>query len=104
MKLYVGNLPFKITENDLRSFFSEFGDVSEVFIPMDNYSGQARGFAFVTMDSRSSMLEAIKKADGREMQGRPLKVNEAKPQEKRGGDFRGGGNHSGKRDNYRGRR
>jgi len=91
MKMYVGNLPFESSEDDLRALFGEYGEVAEVFVPTDRDSGRPRGFAFVTMDSKSSMVNAIKGLDGTDFQGRNLKVNEARPREERGGGGGGGG-------------
>ena len=88
MKMYVGNLPFETNEQDLRTLFVDHGEVTDVHIPMDRDSGRPRGFAFVTMDSKSSMVNAIKALDGQDFGGRNLKVNEARPREDRGG---GGG-------------
>ena len=87
-KLYVGNLSFDATEQDLRDLFGSYGEVTELFMPTDRDSGRPRGFAFVTMDSTDSMGSAIEAVNGQEFQGRALVVNEAKPQENRGG---GGG-------------
>ena len=89
-KLYVGNLSFDATEQDLRDLFGSYGEVTELFMPTDRDSGRPRGFAFVTMDSTDSMGSAIEAVNGTEFQGRALVVNEAKPQENRGG---GGGNY-----------
>lgn len=89
MKLYVGNLSFKATELDVRTLFAEHGDVAEVHMPTDRETGQPRGFAFVTMDSKDSMVKAIKALDGQEHDGRNLRVNEAKAREDRGGSFNG---------------
>lgn len=91
MKMYVGNLPFQSSEDDLQALFGEYGEVTEVFIPTDRDSGRPRGFAFVTMDSKSAMVNAIKGLDGQDFQGRNLKVNEAQPREQRGGGGGGGG-------------
>jgi RNA recognition motif-containing protein len=91
MKMYVGNLPFDTNEQDLKTLFGEHGEVTDVHIPVDRDSGRPRGFAFVTMDSKGSMVNAIKALDGREFGGRDLKVNEAKPRESRGGGGGGGG-------------
>lgn len=85
MKMYVGNLSFNSTKQDLESFFSQYGSVTDVHLPEDRETGRPRGFAFVTMDSKSAMEDAIKGADGKDLDGRNLKVNEAKPLEKRGG-------------------
>ena len=89
-KLYVGNLSFDATEQDLRDLFGSYGEVTELFMPTDRDSGRPRGFAFVTMDSTDSMGSAIEAVNGTEFQGRALVVNEAKPQENMGG---GGGNY-----------
>ena len=100
-KMYVGNLSFNSTEQDLRDLFGSHGEVTEVFIPTDRESGRPRGFAFVTMDSTDSMNDAISALNGNEFQGRPLVVNEAKPQANTGGGGGGGyrGNGGGRRDN-----
>lgn len=98
-KMYVGNLSFNSTEQDLRDLFGSHGEVTEVFIPTDRESGRPRGFAFVTMDSTDSMNDAISALNGNEFQGRPLVVNEAKPQANTGGGGGGGyrGNGGGSR-------
>lgn len=88
MKMYVGNLSFSSTKQDLESLFSQYGSVTDVHLPEDRETGRPRGFAFVTMDSASAMVEAIKGANGQELGGRELKVNEAKPREERGGGRR----------------
>ena len=90
MKMYVGNLSYDTTELDLRTLFAEHGEVTEVHVPMDRDTGRPRGFAFVTMDSKSSMVKAIKALDGTEVDGRNLRVNEARPREDRGGGFNRG--------------
>lgn len=98
-KMYVGNLSFDSTEQDLRDLFGSHGEVTEVFIPTDRESGRPRGFAFVTMESTDAMNDAIEALNGHEFQGRALVVNEAKPQTNTGG---GGGyrsNGGGRRDN-----
>jgi cold-inducible RNA-binding protein len=87
MKLYVGNLSYETTELDLRALFAEQGDVSDVHMPIDRETGQPRGFAFVTMDSKASMVKAIKALDGFERDGRKLKVNEARDREERKNSF-----------------
>ena len=103
-KMYVGNLSFNSTEQDLRDLFGSHGEVTEVFIPTDRESGRPRGFAFVTMDSTDSMNDAISALNGNEFQGRPLVVNEAKPQANTGGGGGGGyrGNGGGGGGGYRG--
>ena len=92
-KMYVGNLPFAAQEQDIRELFSQYGGVTEVFLPMDRESGRPRGFAFVTMDSAEAMNAAINAQNGQEFLGRKLAINEARPREERpaGGGFGGGG-------------
>lgn len=90
-KMYVGNLPFAAQEQDVRELFSQYGGVTEVFLPMDRESGRPRGFAFVTMDSPEAMQAAINGLNGQEFQGRKLAINEARPREERPGGFGGGG-------------
>ena len=81
-KLYVGNMPFSMTEDSLRTLFSEHGDVDSVAIITDRDTGRPRGFAFVEMATGAK--EAIQALDSREVDGRALKVNEAKPREESG--------------------
>ena len=83
MKLYVGNLPFSTTEGDLSELFSQVGDIQSARLIKDRDSGLSRGFAFVELSDRSEVEEAIKRFDGHELNGRKIKVNEAKPQEPR---------------------
>jgi RNA recognition motif-containing protein len=94
-KLYVGNLSFDITENDLRDMMATHGPVNEVSVIMDKVTGRARGFAFVTMNTQEAATAAIAALNGKEFQGRALTVNEARPREERasggGGGYRGGG-------------
>lgn len=91
-KLYVGNLPFDITEDDLRKMLSEHGPVNEVAVVMDKVTGRARGFAFATMNSQEAATAAIQALNGKDWKGRALTVNEARPREERsgGGGYRGG--------------
>ncbi|GBE13341.1 RNA recognition motif [bacterium BMS3Bbin14] len=79
MNIYVGNLPYGVTDDELRSAFAEFGDVATAKIIMDRYSGRSKGFGFVEMDNDSEAEEAIKSLDSTDMQGRKLRVNQAKP-------------------------
>ena len=95
-KLYVGNLPFSITEDDLRSLFEPHGSIASVNVIMDRDTGRARGFAFVEMEEASAADAAMRALDGTEMGGRSLKVNEAQ-EKSRGG---GGGGDRGGRDRY----
>ncbi len=101
-KLYVGNLPFSVTESDLRSLFQSHGAVESVNVIMDRETGRARGFAFVEMQEASDAANAIRALDGTDMGGRSLRVNEA--QDKRGGGggggFNRGGGGGGRRDRY----
>ena len=95
-KLYVGNLSFDTTEIDLQDTFAEAGTVSEVALMQDKFTGKSRGFAFVTMSSADEGQKAISLFHGKNVQGRPLTVNEARPREDRTGggprrDFGGGG-------------
>jgi RNA recognition motif-containing protein len=89
-KLYVGNLPFSATEEQLADTFAECGTVDSAKIIMDRETGRSKGFGFVEMSSDDEAQSAIEKFDGHELEGRPLRVNEAKPQERRGGGGRGG--------------
>jgi cold-inducible RNA-binding protein len=89
-KIYVGNLSFNSTEQDLEDMFGEFGTVHSVKIIEDRDTGRSRGFAFVEMSSNEEAQSAISGLNGREVDGRALTINEAKPQEDRGGS-RGGG-------------
>jgi cold-inducible RNA-binding protein len=92
-KLYVGNLSFEVTENDLRDMLSEHGPVNEINVIMDKMTGRARGFAFVTMNTQEGADAAIQKLNGKEWKGRALTVNEARPREERPGGY-GGVGHS----------
>jgi RNA recognition motif-containing protein len=99
MKLYVGNLSFSTTENDLSDLFAQTGTVESARVITDRDSGQSRGFGFVEMSSRSEGEAAISQLNGKEVSGRALKVNEAKPQEQRNNSNRssGGGSRFGNR-------
>lgn len=83
--MYIGNLSYDTTPQDLETLFSEHGGVTDVHFPTDRETGRPRGFAFVTMDSKSAMIAVIKEFDGKEVDGRQLRVNEARPREDRGG-------------------
>ncbi len=97
--MYVGNLSFQSTSDDVRELFSQYGDVTDVHLPSDRETGRPRGFGFVTMGSKDAMEAAIKGLDGTEFDGRNLKVNEAQPREERGG---GGGGYGGGGSNWPG--
>ena len=83
MKLYVGNLSFETTENDLQDLFEQHGTVNEVHLTMDRMTGKSRGFAFVTMNDDAQANAAMSAMNGREVGGRTLTVNEARPREER---------------------
>jgi len=88
-KLYVGNLPFGASEEALKTLFTEAGTVESVKIIVDTYSGRSRGFGFVEMASKEEGEKAISLLNGKTFMERALVVNEAKPQKKKGGEFRG---------------
>ena len=90
-KLYVGNLSFNTTENELQELFSQAGAVQEVTLMQDKFTGKSRGFAFVTMGSEADAQNAITKFNGQTIEGRPLTVNEARPREARPPGGGGGG-------------
>ncbi|NRB09794.1 MAG: RNA-binding protein [Richelia sp.] len=87
MSIYIGNLSYEVTEEDLRSVFAEYGSVKRVQVPTDRETGRMRGFAFVEMDSEDEEAAAIGALDGAEWMGRDLKVNKAKPRENRNSNF-----------------
>ena len=95
-KLYVGNLSFQTTSQDLTDLFSQAGTVESAQIIEDRETGRSKGFAFVEMSTNQEAASAIDQFNGKEVSGRMLKVNEAKPREERGGGGRGfGGNRGG---------
>ena len=100
-KLFVGNLAFATTENDLQDAFAAFGTVMEVNLMLDRMTGKSRGFAFVTMSSAEEAQKAIEGVHGKNVGGRDLTVNVARPREERpgggggGGGYRGGGGGGG---------
>jgi RNA recognition motif-containing protein len=96
MKLYVGNLSYETTEEQLNTLFSEAGEVTSAKIITDRQTGQPRGFGFVEMETKMDGQKAISMLNGRNIDGRPLAVNEAKPQQ-RGGFGGGGGGRGGYR-------
>ena len=89
MSIYVGNLSYDVTREDVEAVFAEYGRVGRVSLPMDRETGRPRGFAFVEMSSKDDEAKAIEALNGAEWMGRDLKVNKAKPRESRGGN-RGG--------------
>ena len=100
MSIYVGNLSYEVTENDLTGVFAEYGTVKRVQLPTDRETGRKRGFAFVEMGTEAEETAAIGALDGAEWMGRGLKVNKAKPKEDRGGGGGRGGYGGGGRDRY----
>ena len=103
-KLFVGNLTFTATENDLQDYFAQAGVVVSVNIMQDRMTGRSRGFAFIEMSSKEDAEKAIQMFHSKDFQGRPLTVNEARPREDRppgggggGGGYRGGGGGGGDR-------
>ena len=95
-KLYVGNLSYGTTEDDLNNFFKEAGTVVKCELVLDKYTSKSRGFAFVEMGSQEDATKAIELFNGKELDGRALVVNEARPREERGPrNFRGGGGGGG---------
>lgn len=95
MKLYVGNLSFNTSTQDLEQIFGEVGTVDSANIIEDRETGRSRGFGFIEMSSKEEGQNAISQLDGKEVDGRSLKVNEAKPQENRGGGGGGRGGYGG---------
>ena len=89
-KLYVGNLSYQMTDQELHDLFSEAGNVSTAQVVTDRYTGQARGFGFVEMASEDEAQQAIAAINGRNVGGRALVVNESRPREGGGGGSRGG--------------
>ena len=83
MNIYVGNVPYAATEEDLEELFSEYGPVATATIIRDRYDGRSKGFGFVEMENQEDGERAIEALDGQEMMGRPLKVNPARPREQR---------------------
>src|SRR6185369_5332829 len=100
-KLYVGNLAFQTTSQELQQLFGQAGTVQSASVVEDRDTGRSRGFAFVEMSSEEEATSAISQFNGKDLGGRALKVNEAKPRENRGGggrgfnDNRGGGGYAG---------
>ena len=88
-KLYVGNLPFSTTQDELQGMFERFGSVASAAVIMDRETGRSRGFGFIEMEEASAADEAIRELDGSDFGGRSLRVNEAN--DRRGGDGGGGG-------------
>ncbi len=101
-RLYVGNLPFTTTELELQDMFAQAGAVTEVLLMQDKFTGKSRGFAFVTMASEAEAQNAVSQLDGKQIEGRPLRVNEARPRDERGFGGGGGGGGGGGYEDRRG--
>ena len=83
MRIYVGNLPYSVTDDDLRDLFSEYGELVSAEVVKDKFSGQSKGFGFVDMPSNSEADQAIKALNDTDLKGRKLTVNEARPRAER---------------------
>ncbi len=96
MNIYVGNLSYEVTEEDLKEAFEVFGEVETAKVIKDNYSGRSKGFGFVEMSDKANAESAIEGLNGKELKGRTLNVNEARPRSegRRGGGRQGGGQRS----------
>ncbi len=99
MNIYVGSLSYNVTEEDLKQAFEPFGEVESVRIIKDMYTGRSKGFGFVEMPAKSDAQSAIESLNGKELKGRTVKVNEARPRSegRRGGRGRGGRQGGGRR-------
>jgi RNA recognition motif-containing protein len=98
MNIYVSNLSFNVQDEDLREFFAEYGEVTSAKVIMDKFTNRSRGFGFVEMSDNAAAQKAIQELDGATVEGRAIKVSEAKPREERSGggggqrrSFSGGG-------------
>jgi cold-inducible RNA-binding protein len=104
MKLYVGNLPYNVNEDDLRDLFAPYGAPESVIVIMDRDTGRSKGFGFVEFTNDTEARAAMQALNGREINGRALTVNEARPRAEGGGGggggHRGGGYGGGRRDRY----
>lgn len=105
-RLFVGNLSYQTMEQDLQDYFAQAGNVTSVNLMMDKFTGKSRGFAFVELSSSDEATKAVEMFHGKELQGRPLTVNIAKPREERprqgggAGGYRGGGRDGGRQERY----
>lgn len=97
MDIYVGNLPYDVTDNDLQQLFAKYGSVESARVVMDRDTGRAKGFGFVEMKDSAEAAKAIAATNGLDMNGRALRVNESqpKPRDSRGGGGGGGGGYGG---------
>jgi RNA recognition motif-containing protein len=97
MNIYVGNLSFEVTDDDLRQLFSPYGEVESASVIKDRFSGESRGFGFVEMPAKQDADAAIAALNGTDVKGRTITVNEAKPKAPKGGGGGGGGGRGGRR-------
>ena len=95
MNIYVGNLPYETTDETLQVAFTEYGEITTARVITDRFTGRSRGFGFVEMPNNDEAEAAIKSMNGKDMDGRSLTVNEARPREDRGGGGGGGGGDRG---------
>ena len=95
MNIYIGNLSFDTTDDELQELFAGFGEVDSVNIIIDKYSGRSRGFGFVEMPEKADGERAVQELNGNEFMGRAIRVNEARPREERGREERGRGERGG---------
>jgi len=101
MDIYVGNLPYDVSDSDLQQLFEKYGSVTSARVVMDRATGRAKGFGFVEMNDRAEAEKAIAATNGYDMNGRPLRVNESQPKPPRseggggGGGYRGGNSRGG---------
>ena len=100
MNIYVGNLSYDVSEENLRQAFEAFGQVSSASIVKDKYGGQPRGFGFVEMPNQTEAQAAIQNLNGKELLGRPMNVNEARPRANQGRTWGGRMDHSGRGNRY----
>jgi RNA recognition motif-containing protein len=91
IKIYVGNLSFDSSEADLKGLFAAYGEVESAKVIVDQFTNRSRGFGFIEMTNREEGLKAIKELDAKDLDGRPLKVNEARPKNDSRGGARSGG-------------
>lgn len=95
MSIFIGNLSYEVTQDDLKEVFAEYGTVNRVQVPVDRETGKVRGFAFVEMGTEAEETAAIEALDGAQWMGRDLKVSKAKPREDRNSSGRGSNNRGG---------
>ncbi|MEG3440317.1 RNA-binding protein [Pannus brasiliensis CCIBt3594] len=100
MTIYVGNLVYEVTKEDLEEVFAEYGKVSRVYLPVDRETGKMRGFGFVEMSSDEEEAKVIEALDGAEWMGRQIRVNKARPKDDNFGGGGGGDRRGGRRDRY----